>query len=121
LFSVVVETHFWSSHRLTLPSGAKEPLHRHNWAVTAQVASSRLNDTGLVMDFRRLRQLIRDIVAELDNEDLRKLEFFRRNNPSAENVAKFIYEELKPKLPEGVRLDRVRVVEEPGCSAEFGV
>jgi len=120
LFSVVVETHFWASHRLTLPTGAKEPPHGHNWAVTAQVSRSRLNKTGLVIDFRRLRQIIRDIVAEFDNEDLGKVDFFRRNNPSAENVAKYVYQQLKPRLPQSVRLECVRVVEEPGCCAEFG-
>jgi len=120
LFSVFVETHFWASHRLTLPSGARERSHGHNWAVTAQVSSSVLNETGLVMDFRQLRQLIRDIVAKFDNEDLGKLDFFRRNNPSAENVARYVYQELKVGLPESVTLERVRVAEDPGCGAEFG-
>jgi 6-pyruvoyltetrahydropterin/6-carboxytetrahydropterin synthase len=120
LFTVSVETHFWASHRLALPDGSKEPLHHHNWAVTADVSSSELDSMGLVMDFRRLRAMVDNIVAVFDNNQLEKLDYFQRNNPSAENVAKYIYEKLEPKLPKDVKLNHIRVVEQLGCSAKFG-
>ena len=120
LFTVNVETHFWASHQLTLPDGAKEPLHHHNWAVTADVSSGELNNMGLVMDFHRLRTIVDGIVADFDNIQLDRLDYFRRNSSSAENVAKYIYNKLEPKLPKGLKLNHVRVVEEPGCSAKFG-
>ena len=120
MFTVSVETYFRASHQLTLPDGSKEPLHRHSWVVTADVSSDKLNSMGLVMDFYRLKAMVDNIVAEFDDIPLDRIDYFQRNNSSAENVAKYIYEKLEPKLPEGVKLDHIRVVEEPGCSAKFG-
>ncbi|MHC4571398.1 MAG: 6-pyruvoyl trahydropterin synthase family protein [Planctomycetota bacterium] len=119
MFTVSVETHFWASHQLTLPDGSKEPLHHHNWAVTADVSSDKLNSMGLVMDFCRLKTAVDNIVAEFDNGQLDKIDYFQRNNSSAENVAKHIYEKLSSKLPRGVKLQSISVVEEPGCWAKF--
>lgn len=120
LFTVSVETHFWASHQLTLPDGSKESLHRHNWAVTANVSSSELDSMGLVTDFRWLKAMVDNIVADFDNIQLEQLDYFQRNNSSAENVAKYIYEKLKPKMPNGLKLNNIKVVEESGCSAKFG-
>ena len=51
--------------------------------------------------------------------NLEEIEFFAGNNPSAENVAFYIYKQLKPRLPAGVTLDFVKVMENPGCYAKF--
>lgn len=115
-----METGFWASHRLTLTDGSKEAGHSHNWVVRADVSSSELNSMGLVADFRRVKGLVDEITADFDNVALEKVAFFQRNNPSAENVAKYVYEKLKAALPEGLNLDVVRVTEQPGCAAEFG-
>jgi len=119
LFTVSVETHFWASHQLALPDGSKEPLHHHNWSVTAEVRSDKLNSMGLVMDFCRLKTAVDDIVAEFDNGQLDKIDYFQRNNSSAENVAKYVYEKLRSKLPKGVKLQSISIVEELGCRATF--
>ena len=116
---VSVETHFWASHQLRLPDGSKEPVHGHNWSVTADVSSESLNSMGFVIDFRRLKAMVDNIVAEFDNMTLDNIDYFKRNNSSAENVAKYIYEKLVSELPEGVKLEAIRVVEEPGNSAKF--
>jgi 6-pyruvoyltetrahydropterin/6-carboxytetrahydropterin synthase len=119
MFIISVERRFRASHQLVLPDGSKEPVHEHDWAVTAELGSDRLNNMGTVMNFQRLQAMVDKIVAGFDNKALESIGFFRQNNPSAENVAKYIYERLKIGLPEGVKLLNVRVVEEPGCSAMF--
>jgi 6-pyruvoyltetrahydropterin/6-carboxytetrahydropterin synthase len=119
MFSVSVETHFWASHQLTLADGSKEPLHHHNWAVTAKVSSDKLDNTGLVMDFGQLKAMVNEITAGFDNVGLDSIDYFKRNKPSAENVAKYIFDKLEPKLPVGVKLRSIKVIEEPGCSAKF--
>ena len=119
MFTVSVETHFWASHQLTLPDGSKESLHHHNWTVTADVSSGELDNMALVVDFRRLKTMLDDIVADFDNIRLEKLDYFQQNNSSAEVVAKYIYEKLGPKLPKGLKLKYIRVAEQPGCSAKF--
>jgi 6-pyruvoyltetrahydropterin/6-carboxytetrahydropterin synthase len=120
MFTVSVETHFWTSHQLNLPDGSKEPVHSHNWAVTADVSNSELDGRGLIMDFHRLKAMLDNIVAEFDNIQMERLDYFQQNNSSAETVAKYIYEKLEPKLPKNLKLRHIRVVEQPGCSAKFG-
>lgn len=121
MFTISVETRFWASHQLTLPDGSKEPEHHHNWSVTADVSSDSLNSMGLVMDFGQIKKLLSDIVAKLDNITLDSTDYFKKNSSSAENVAKYIYEKLRTKLPKAVKLRCVKVVEEPGCSAIFSM
>jgi 6-pyruvoyltetrahydropterin/6-carboxytetrahydropterin synthase len=119
MLTVSVETRFWASHQLTLPGGPKESVHSHNWSVTADVGSKVLSDMGLVMDFRRLKAMLNDIVAEFDNVTLDNIDYFQPINSTAENVAKYIFEKLQLRLPKDVKLEAVRVTEEPGCSAKF--
>jgi len=119
MFTISVETHFRASHQLALPNGSKEPAHCHDWLATADVSSETLHPTGIVIDFRQLKAMVDDIVGEFDDAPLDSLDYFQRNNPSAENVAKYIYEKLEPKLPKGIELRSVKVEEEPGCSAKF--
>ena len=104
---------------MILSDGSKEPLHNHDWVVTAAVSSEKLDDMGVVMDFRTLTEMVEDATAELDNTALGEAEYFRQNNPSAENVSIYVYGELRSELPEGVELQSIEVVEEPGCSAKF--
>jgi 6-pyruvoyltetrahydropterin/6-carboxytetrahydropterin synthase len=118
LFTVSVETNFWASHQLTLLDGSKEPLHQHNWQVKVSVAGDGLNRLGLVMDFRKLKAMVGDVVAPF-NSSLETMDYFRQNNSSAENVARYIYEKLEGRFPPDVRLYKVRVVEESGCRAVF--
>lgn len=119
MFTVSIEMGFLASHQLVLSDDSKEPSHRHNWVVTADVSSARLNSIGLVIDFRRFKTLLRNIIDELNDTSLEKLSYFQQNNPSAEVIAKYIYEKLEPELPKGVKLEAIRVVEEPGCTAKF--
>jgi 6-pyruvoyltetrahydropterin/6-carboxytetrahydropterin synthase len=119
MFTISVETSFWASHQLALPEGSKEPVHHHNWLVSAGLSSDELNSMAVVMDFRELKAMLDDIVSDFDNRALNEISYFRQNNPSAENVARYIYEKLRAKLPEGVKLQNIKVVEEPGCAANF--
>jgi len=122
MLTISVDTHFWASHQLSLPDGSKEPVHSHNWSVTADVSPlwpNILSSMGLVMDFRRLKAMLDNIVAEFDNMALDSIDYFRPINSSAENVAKYIYEKLQLRLPKGVKLEAITVAEKPGCSAKF--
>jgi len=98
VFVLSVETCFWAWHQLKLPDGQTEPAHGHHWVVIADVSSDRLDTMGLVMDFRDLKAALDGIVAGFNNRQLDRLEPFSRNNPSAENVAKYIYEKLYQKV-----------------------
>ena len=99
MFTISVETHFRASHRLILPDGSTEPLHEHDWRITANVAGEQLNKEAVVMDFQHLKGMVDNITVELCDTGLQKKDYFQKNNPSAEMVAKYIYGELADKLP----------------------
>ena len=119
MYTIRIETGFTAAHQLELPDGSKEPSHSHDWRVVVQLSCEKLNKIALVFDFHRLRSIVDEICSELSRNPLEKLEYFARNNPSAENVAHYVYEKLKPRLPQRVNLDSVFVMEEPGCWAGF--
>jgi 6-pyruvoyltetrahydropterin/6-carboxytetrahydropterin synthase len=119
LFTISVETGFRASHQLTLPDGSKEPLHEHDWRVVAQAGSDKLNAMGLVMDFHHLRDLLDSVLSQFQDTAMEQHPCFARNNSSAENVAKYVYTSVEGRLPSGVRLQKIKVVEEPGCAAKF--
>jgi 6-pyruvoyltetrahydropterin/6-carboxytetrahydropterin synthase len=119
MFTISVQTSFRASHQLALSDGLKEPTHSHNWAVTAGISSDTLNNMGMVMDFGQLKSALEEIVSEFNNISLDRIDYFGRNNPSAENVAKYIFNKLEQMLPKGLKLRNIKVEEEPGCSAEF--
>lgn len=119
MFFISVETYFKASHRLALTNGSKERLHRHRWIVTAVVSGKKLNKIGLVIDFCRLKKMTDKVLSGLNGRSLESVDYFRRNAPSAENVAGYIHKKLRPGLPRGVRLDYIDVVEQPGFSARF--
>jgi len=119
MFTISVETRFTASHQLTRLNGSKEPLHCHNWVVIADVSSDRLNALSFVMDFHRLKAMVDSIVGVFDSRCLEEFDYFQASGSSAEVVAKYIYEELTSKLPGGLNLDSITVVEEPNCSAKY--
>jgi len=120
LYSVSVETDFQALHQLRLADGSKEPLHLHNWRVKVTVSRENLSRMGLVVDFNRLKAAVSEVVEPVGGASLSDIDYFRTNNPSAEAVAKYIYEKLEQKIPAGAKLKSVSVVEEPGCTAKFG-
>ncbi|OHB60558.1 MAG: hypothetical protein A2167_06445 [Planctomycetes bacterium RBG_13_46_10] len=120
MFTINVKTSFQASHQLMLPDGSKEPLHNHHWIASASVSSETLNDIGIVMDFHQLKSALDKITSEFNNISLNKIDYFCRNNPTAENIAKYIYQKLELVLLKGLELRSVKVEEEAGFFAEFG-
>ncbi|MBI5416741.1 6-carboxytetrahydropterin synthase QueD [Candidatus Poribacteria bacterium] len=120
MYSLKVETNFASAHNLRNYKGKCENLHGHNWKVTAEFSSATLNDIGIVIDFKELKQLLNNIIDELDHHYLNELPAFKEQNPSSENIAKYIYTNIKNTLNNNnVKIDRVTVWESDNCSAAY--
>lgn len=117
MFEVTVSGEFVAAHQLRDPSGTAEPLHEHTWRVTLTVAGETLDERGLLVDFSLLRRRLADVLARFDGHTLNAAPPFTAQNPSAENVAVFIFQCLRPAVPRPARLTSVAVEEEPGCVA----
>ncbi len=119
MFEVSVSGRFIAAHQLRLPDGTLEPLHHHNWSVTVTFAGPALDNNGLLLDFNEIKPRLDELLAILFDRNLNELPALATRNPSAENVAVHIADQLGGLLPTGVRLTCVEVEEAPGCIARY--
>lgn len=114
MYQVSVEQHFDAAHFLRGYEGKCEALHGHRFRVVARVESSQVDDTGMAYDFTVLKQQLGDILSRFDHTCLNDIPPFDNINPSSENIAATIYDELKLKLAGApVSLSCVEVGESP--------
>jgi 6-pyruvoyltetrahydropterin/6-carboxytetrahydropterin synthase len=108
MYEVTVERGFSSGHFLRNYKGKCENPHGHNYKVQITLCGETLDQAGLLLDFRDLKQVMRPVIDRLDHQMLNDLEPFTTINPSAENLAKFFYDETNQQLREMTQ-GRVRV------------
>ncbi len=116
MYSVEVRMHFSSAHNLRGYKGKCESLHGHNWEIVAVAGSPKLDRMGMVMDFHDLKKHLKLILDRLDHKYLNSIPYFRKINPTSENIAKYIYDRLKLKVRE---LQSVTVWESHNSSATY--
>jgi 6-pyruvoyltetrahydropterin/6-carboxytetrahydropterin synthase len=98
MYEISVEKHFDAAHYLRGYKGKCEAMHGHRYRVVVRVKAERLDDIGLAYDFTDLKRHLNDILARFDHTCLNDVPPFDKINPSAENIAATIYDELKVKL-----------------------
>ncbi|MHB1660537.1 MAG: 6-carboxytetrahydropterin synthase QueD [bacterium] len=123
MYDLKVISDFSSAHALRGYNGKCENIHGHNWQIELIVASDILNEIGLVIDFKLLKRYLNEMIEMLDHKFINETEFFKAVNPSAENIAKFIYEGLEEKLISNKHADifvkRVNVYETASSMASY--
>jgi 6-pyruvoyltetrahydropterin/6-carboxytetrahydropterin synthase len=114
VYQISVEQHFDAAHFLRGYRGKCEALHGHRYRVVVRIESSGLDNIGLAYDFKELKQHLAEVISRFDHTCLNDVPPFDQINPSAENIAATIYEELKPKLAGAtVSLSSIEVWESP--------
>ncbi len=117
MFEIKVSTEFSAAHSLRGYKGKCEALHGHNWKVEIEVSSKKLNKLGMVVDFKELKYKVNQITTQLDHKHLNALSFFKKVNPTSENIAKYIYDNLKSQV---VSLKSITVWEsENSCTTYY--
>lgn len=122
MFEVSVEETFSAGHALRGYRGKCENPHGHNYRVRVTVEGPKLDSRGLLCDFTQLKQVIREIIGGLDHQFMNDLEAFRTVNPSAENLAKYFYDEVTKAMkdvPPGGRVRDIVVWETDTASARY--
>ncbi|MDD5777462.1 MAG: 6-carboxytetrahydropterin synthase QueD [Treponema sp.] len=99
MFEVRVEADFAAAHFLKDYNGKCENLHGHNYKVFAHVRGNNLNEGGMLLDFSKVKDALRKTCKILDHTNLNDFPFFNQN-PSAEKIALFIFENIKKELNE---------------------
>jgi 6-pyruvoyltetrahydropterin/6-carboxytetrahydropterin synthase len=116
-----VQAHYDSAHFLRHYEGKCERLHGHHYVVEVALAAEQLNQAGIAYDFVEIKRHLRELADGLDHENLNELPPFAELEPSAENQAKYFYEELKRRLPPemAAALTYARVWETPTQWAQY--
>ena len=98
MFEVTVEDSFAAGHYLRNYKGKCENPHGHNYKVRVTLAGKELDKAGLLLDFKDLREVMKHVIDRFDHQMINELEPFTMMNPSAENLAKYFYEETNGRL-----------------------
>ncbi len=122
MYTITVDHEFCAAHCLAI-AGAREPVHGHNFRVTATIEGSSLDGDGLLCDFHTIHDTLAEIVAPFQNGNLNQTPPFDRLNPTAELIAKHIADALAERLDEALSpaayVASVRVTEAAGCAAMY--
>lgn len=122
MYELTVKSEFEAAHRIEGYNGKCVRLHGHNWIVEAVAQGSELNEIGILIDFKILKAELNKILDALDHQYLNDLEMFAGKNPTAENLAKEIFDRLAvSEIFSGTtKLKAVRVHESPkSCVTYF--
>jgi len=120
MYELMVESKFSAAHQLRGYQGQCEKLHGHNWRVTAAVTAERLDEQGLAIDFLLLKKALREILDQLEHTFLNDIFPFTQINPSSENLAKWIYDNMMKKVnDDNIEVASVTVWESDTASASY--
>jgi 6-pyruvoyltetrahydropterin/6-carboxytetrahydropterin synthase len=120
MYEIVVEGHFDCAHYLREYRGKCENIHGHRYTVRVRLKMMKLNEIGLAYDFTNLKGFLKEITGKFDHTSLNEVPPFDKMNPSAENIARTIYAELRLKMAaEPVNLSAVEVWETPEQGAVY--
>jgi 6-pyruvoyltetrahydropterin/6-carboxytetrahydropterin synthase len=121
MFEVTVEEKFAAGHALRNYHGKCENVHGHNYRVQVTLEGEALDETGLLVDFVELKKVLNRIIERMDHQFLNEIAPFDALNPSAENMARYIFDELAAGLDgkAPARVATVRLWETDTCSATY--
>jgi len=120
MYEVNVKAGFSAAHQLRLYDGKYENLHGHNWSAQVTVEADELDAMGVGIDFVKLKQMVEKILNKLDYQNINEIPPFDELNPSAENIARWLFLKLKDQVgSQTTRVKRVEICEMEGCGASY--
>ncbi|MBU4305638.1 MAG: 6-carboxytetrahydropterin synthase QueD [Candidatus Omnitrophica bacterium] len=120
MYEISVVMNFSAAHNLRDYKGKCEKLHGHNWQVEAVFASQILDKSGMVVDFQVAKKMLEKVLRYFDHCYVNDTEYFKKVNPTSENIAQFIFDALGRKMKrKKYGLLRVGVWETQGSRATY--
>jgi 6-pyruvoyltetrahydropterin/6-carboxytetrahydropterin synthase len=120
MYEVNVKVGFSAAHQLRLYDGKYENLHGHNWSAQVTVEADELDTMGVGIDFVKLKQMVEEILDKLDYKNINEIPPFDELNPSAENIACWLFLKIKDQVgSQTTRVKRVEICEMEGCGASY--
>ncbi|MEN8140297.1 MAG: 6-carboxytetrahydropterin synthase QueD [Thermodesulfobacteriota bacterium] len=120
MFDIFIKTHFSAGHHLRDYPGDCEKPHGHNWHVEVTVRAHELDELGMGVDFRTVKNAVSQVMDDLDHRNLNEHPAFLDKNPSSENIAAYIFAQLRgPLSAQRYNLHSVLVGETPGTGVIY--
>jgi len=116
MFELKAQMYFAAAHHLLNYNGVCENQHGHNWLVEAYVKGTELDKSNILIDFKVLKNNLKEVLDLLDHKDINELSYFKGQSPSSEMISKFIYGEMKKRI--GL-ISKVSVWETPTSCASY--
>ena len=118
MFELSVTGDIASAHFLPGYEGPCKNLHGHTWKIEVTAQSKALDKIGMVVDFKEIKMKLKGFLGHLDHVCLNDLTYFKKNNPTTENIAKYIYENFSKEIAP-LRIAKVRVWESESSSITY--
>lgn len=118
MFELSVKSHIASAHFLKGYQGRCKDLHGHTWHIEVVIAGDDLDPIGMVADFAGLKQRLNEFLMPFDHVCLNDLDYFKRNNPTTENIARYTYQNFA-KVIAPLKIKRVQVWESETSSVVY--
>ena len=120
MFVLKIVTDFASAHSLRNYPGDCARLHGHNWQVEVSVCSEVLDENGIAIDFRDIKKQTNLVVKRLDHQYLNEIEPFDVLNPTAENIAKYFFDEIALLISnKDIKVKEVTIWETPRSAVTY--
>ena len=120
MYTLKVKSGFSAAHFLKDYKGKCENIHGHNWDVQIEIRGEKLDNYGLLIDFRDLKNELKGILETFDHKLINDIDYFKDKNPSCENISRSIFEALEDKFKKfNIELSEVTVWETPDSSASY--
>ena len=120
MFKLIVKKEFSSAHILHGHPGNCKRMHGHNWLVEAEVQGDNNNEIGIVIDFKDIKNNLKEIISSLDHQFLNDLEPFLNENPTAENISKYIYKELSNNInTDNIKVSKIKLWETSNSAVTY--
>lgn len=121
MYELKVITDFAAAHQLRNFRGECEKLHGHNWRIEVVLSGDRLNEAGLLIDFKDVKTAANKILEDLDHAYLNDLPQFKDENPSSENIAAYLFQRLSSEFNKGhLKVTKVTAWESDSACASYG-
>ena len=120
MYEMKVQMRFSPAHQSKGYDGNIENLDGHSWTARIVAEAEELDSIRVGFDFVKLKEKTEAILARLDYKNINEVPPFDTENPSAENIARWVFKQLQEEInAKGVRLKRVEIEEMPGCGASY--
>jgi 6-pyruvoyltetrahydropterin/6-carboxytetrahydropterin synthase len=121
MYELTVKETFSAAHSLRDYEGPCSKMHGHNWVVEVVAAGEALQPNGILVDFCEVKEATSEVLSRLDHSNLNEVPPFDKTNPTSENLARWVYEQVGKRInTKGLAVTRVNVREaESSCASYF--